>query len=77
MSHRDFNVRLYLHESSAIVTLNSLTLSIDVAYLTIHFDVTTVDDFATIFIRILMSILMGLFEGTSGAALVIETPPAF
>lgn len=61
MSHRDFNVRLYLHESSAIVILNLLTLSIDVTYLTVHFDVTTVDDFATIFIRILMSILKELF----------------
>ena len=77
MSHRDSNVRLCLHESSAIVTLNSLIISIDVAYPTIHFDVTTVDDFATIFIRILMSILKGLFEGTSGAALVTETPPVF
>jgi len=77
MSHRDFNVRLCLHESSAKVTLNLLTLSIVVTYPTIHFDVTTVDDFATIFIRILMSILKGLFEGTSGAALVTETPPVF
>jgi hypothetical protein len=77
MSHRDFNVRLCLHESSAIVTLNSLTVSIVVTYPTIHFDVTTIDDFATIFIRILMSILKGLFEGISGAALVTETPPVF
>ena len=77
MTHRDFNVRLCLHESSAIVTLNSLIISIVVTYPTIHFDVTTIDDFATIFIRILMSILKGLFEGTSGAALVTVTPPAF
>ena len=77
MSHRDFNVRLYLRESSAKVTLNSLIISIAVAYPTVHLDATAVNDFATIFIHILMSILKGLFEGTSGAALVTETPPVF
>jgi len=51
-----------------------LTVLIDDANPIIHFDVTTVDDFTTIFIRILRSILRGLFEGTLAAALETVTP---
>jgi hypothetical protein len=54
--------------------LNLLTVLIDDANPIIHFDVTTVDDFTTIFIRILRFILRGLFEGTLAAALETVTP---
>ena len=54
--------------------MNLLIVFIADSNLIIHFDVTTVDDFTTIFIRILRSILRGLFEGTLAAALETVTP---